>query len=389
MGADLGGWKNSDDEYSVRGAVLKALGIEPQSLMFCLSHTHSGPSISRDDAAKTGGNFIAGYLDMLQEAAVNLARKALASSVPAILTWQYGKCSLATNRDLPIGESDRFVVGFNPEGKPDDTVLVGRITNEENNIIGTIVNYACHPTTLAWDNRLISPDYIGAMHTLVEGSTQAPCLFLQGASGELSPAEQYTGDIGIAEKNGRRLGYSVLAVLESMLLPAMELTFDKVVESGAALAAWKQTTYVPRRDISAKIAAVPFPLKPLPSLAEIEQQYQKSDDRVLKERLFRKRGVRKAVGEGDTAQTPLWIWQLGDSFLVGQQNEAYSKFQTELRRQLSPHAVAVMNLVNGGIGYLPPAELYNKDIYQEWQTPFAAGSLELLIKKALEVIEEK
>ena len=45
-----------------------------------------------------------------------------------------------------------------------------------------------------------------------------------------------------------------------------------------------------------------------------------------------------------------------------------------------------MNIVNGSIGYLPPQELYDKDIYQEWQTPFAAGSLELLIKTAIGAI---
>ena len=98
--------------------------------------------------------------------------------------------------------------------------------------------------------------------------------------------------------------------------------------------------------------------------------------------------MRRAVGEGKVAQIPMWVWQLGDSFLIGQPNEAYSEFQKQLRLQLSPKAIGVMNLVNGGIGYLPPIELYGKDIYQEWQTPFAAGSLELLIKSAKQVVEE-
>mgnify|MGYP006172841585 CR=1 FL=1 len=35
--------------------------------------------------------------------------------------------------------------------------------------LGTIVNYACHPTTLAWENRDISPDYIGAMREVIDG----------------------------------------------------------------------------------------------------------------------------------------------------------------------------------------------------------------------------
>ena len=48
-----------------------------------------------------------------------------------------------------------------------------------------MVNYACHPTTLAWENTLISPDFPGAMREVVERATAAPCVFLQGASGDL------------------------------------------------------------------------------------------------------------------------------------------------------------------------------------------------------------
>ena len=388
IAADLGGWKNSGDEWILRSNLLKALSIESPRLMFCFSHTHAGPSLSRDDASKPGGEYIDPYLRDLQESAIRAARDALFSAVPAVLTWHYGTCKLATNRDLPDLANNRFVVGFNPEKHADDTLLVGRITDEQNCIIGTLVNYACHPTTLAWENRLISPDYVGSMRGLVESNTQAPCLFLQGASGELAPAEQYMGNTEIAEKNGRQLGYAVMATLESMLAPKMELSFSRVAESGAPLAVWKQTTYQPSSQLSAEMVEVPFNLKPLPSLMEIEQQYRDCEDRVMKERLSRKRGVRKAVGDGEVAQMPLWVWQLGDSFLIGQPNEAYSEFQEQLRRQLSPKAIAVMNLVNGGVGYLPPRELYDKDIYQEWQTPFAAGSLELLIKSAIQVARE-
>ncbi len=388
VAADLGGWKNSPDEWAFRSNLLNALSIEPSQLMVCLSHTHSGPIFSKEYSTKPGGEYINAYVDDLHESGICATRNALTSAVPAVLTWNYGTSKLATNRDLPDVENNRFVVGFNPEKNADDTLLVGRVTDEKNRIIGTLVNYACHPTTLAWDNRLISPDYVGSMRALVESNTQAPCLFLQGASGELAPAEQYLGNTETAEKNGRQLGYAVMATLESMLPPKMELSFSGVIESGAPLATWKQTICQPSSQLLAKMIEVSFDLKPFPSLREIEQQYLDCEDRVIKERLLRKRGVRIAVGNGEVSQMPLWVWQLGDSFLVGQPNEAYSEFQEQLRRVLSPKAIAVMNLVNGGVGYLPPRELYGKEIYQEWQTPFAAGSLELLISSAIQAARE-
>ena len=94
---------------------------------------------------------------------------------------------------LDGGDGDDVLTG-------DDTVVVARITSGLGTTLATIVNYACHPTTLAWENKLLSPDYIGAMRQTVEATTQAPCLFLQGASGELAPAEQYTGDTAVPGK---------------------------------------------------------------------------------------------------------------------------------------------------------------------------------------------
>jgi hypothetical protein len=45
-----------------------------------------------------------------------------------------------------------------------------------------------------------------------------------------------------------------------------------------------------------------------------------------------------------------------------------------------------MNLVNGSIGYLPPAELCDLDLYQVWQSPFERHSLERLIAEARDQI---
>jgi hypothetical protein len=383
---DLGWWKNMEDEHFFRQPVLDALGIDPANLMICFSHTHSGPGICRSDAAKSGGEYIEPYLLQLQEKTIKTAQLAVKKAASSILTWQYGTCSLAANRDLPVKKENRIAVGFNPGEKADNTMLVGRITNENGEITGTIVNYACHPTTLAWGNALISPDYVGSMRRLIEDGTGAPCLFLQGASGDLAPAEQYSGDAQLAEKHGRQVGFSALATLYSMLPPQRILAFDEIVESGAPLAVWRQSASEVSSAFSAKIIDVPLPLKKLPSLAEIEQELEKCTDHVLKERLSRKLNVRKAVGDGKVALIPLWIWQLGDSFLIGQPNEAYSLFQTTLRQQFPERTLAVMNVVNGHIGYLPNKELYDENAYAVWQTPFAAGGLEKLISFATDTI---
>ncbi|NLU92533.1 hypothetical protein [Chitinophaga sp. Ak27] len=382
ISADLGWWKSVADERRLREGILEALALQPYQLMFCLTHTHAGPSTFTEDSHKPGGHFIAPYLEKVQQAAIAAATHALQTAVEATLTWHYGKCDLAANRELPEPGSSRIITGLNPALAADDTLLVGRITGADEQILGTIVNYACHPTTLGAANTLLSPDYPGAMRVVVEAHTGAPCAFLQGASGELAPAEQYSGDVQLADHYGRQLGFAVLSALEAMLPPGKALAFTGVVESGASLAMWQQTVHQPATALQSELSVVNLPLKDLPSLADIEAAWEVCEDHVVKERLWRQRGIRKTIGDGATASMPLWVWRLGDTILVGQPNEAYSTFQQELRKALQPAAVVVMNIVNGYAGYLPPEGSYSQESYTVWQTPFAPGALERLITSA-------
>lgn len=381
VAADLGWWRTLEDEWYVREGVLKALDLDPARVMVNLSHTHSAPAICREDADRPGGHLIAPYLEKVREAIVTAAQQALATRQPAVLTWAKGTCRLAQNRDLPDPEKPRMVCGYSPGQPADDTLLVGRVTREDGAILATLVHYACHPTTLAWQNRLISPDYIGAMREVVEGQTgSALCLFLLGACGELAPIEQYTADTSLPDAHGRELGYAALSTLQGMLPPRTGLEYSGVVESGAPLAIWKRVPAEPATTLEARRIEVELPLQEMPGIAEIEAQLQTCEDRALAERLARKRRVRRSVGEGTTTQMPVWVWCVGDALLVGNPNEAYSRLQTELRQEFPQRAVVVMNVVNGHMGYLPPAEMYDLDLYPVWQSPFDRSSLERTIQ---------
>jgi len=162
------------------------------------------------------------------------------------------------------------------------------------------------------------------------------------------------------------------------------MEFTGVVESGAPLAIWRPKARTPSGALRALQVDVELPLKDLPSAAELEASLQACEDRVQSERLRRKLRVRRTVGEGKMVTMPLWVWRVGDGYFVGQPNEAYSLLQTELRRAFPGNAITVMNLVNGGAGYLAPASLQGEDLYQVWQSPFARGCLERVIAAAAE-----
>ncbi len=379
----LGDFGAIADSERVLAPVRDALGLTTGQLLVNCSHTHSSPWAATSRSHMPGGELIGPYLDQMGRAVLEAGIEAVANIGPATLTWATGNCDLARNRDLtdPESGSDRVVCGYNPLEPADDTLVVGRVTRDsDGGVIATIVNYGCHPTTLAWDNKLISPDYIGAMRELVEYHTDgALCLFLHGASGELGPAHQYVGDPTVADQHGRRLGFSALAALEGMLPPGQALSYKGVTESGAPLAVWLPTPFTPSRVLSGDAISVPLPLKPMPTVAELEAQLVATEDRPMKERLFRKIQIVSSLGGGDSHPFPAWVWRVGQSLLVAHPNEAYSCFQEDLRSAFPDCTVVVMNTSGAAeVGYLYPPELDAVNIYQVWQTPFGAKALPTL-----------
>nr|MBA3685654.1 alkaline ceramidase [Planctomycetota bacterium] len=175
------------------------------------------------------------------------------------------------------------------------------------------------------------------------------------------------------------------------MLPAgTMLAYGGAVESGAPLAVWKSAPASPSTTLAARRIDLELALKEdLPSVAQIEREIAACSDHVLAERLRRKRGVRRAVGDGTTSVMPIWLWRIGDAVLLAHPNEAFARLQGELRAQVPGRAIAALNLSNGGsVGYLPPRAVYGRDLYQVWQSPFAAGCHEAMVAACARAIGE-
>ncbi|MEO6846561.1 MAG: hypothetical protein ABI443_04135 [Chthoniobacterales bacterium] len=380
LSLDLGWWRSNEEEILLQKA-MRAAGIEADRFIIALSHTHSGPVFSPGNASNPGGEHIAGYLKTVCSHIQDAIAECLRNTQPGILETETGYCSLAENRDLRDPEASRFLVGWNPGVNPDQTILFGRISDLEGKCIATLINYACHPTILAWQNPTISPDYVGAMREVVEKETQALTLFLQGASGELAPRHQYVGDPHVADQAGKCLGHSVLSIFFGMPAPGTKLVYEGAVESGAPLAIWsaRQRSKIPATTKSVT-ATVALDIKhDLPSRNDLEAKLGTEKKQATRERLQRKLLVRTALGDKLTYPAIHNIWQIGPIFFVSVPNEAYSVLQEKLRSVAKGLPVFVVTIANGGRGYLPPEEYYSEDIYSVWQTPFAKGSLEKTI----------
>lgn len=380
-------------------------GVAKAEVLVVFSHTHGAGLMGLDRAGLPGGDLIPQYLQSLGEKAGALIRDAVASLKPAGIVYGRGKCSLATHRDFWDGK--QFVCGHNPGVPADDTVIVARVSDDAGQTLASIVNYACHPTTLAWENTLISPDYVGAMREVVERDTGAPCLFLQGASGELGPREGFVGDTTVADRNGRELGHAALSTITALPAAGTSFVYAGPVVSGATLGAWKH------QPIDSSLKATwnlhrwhePLNYRPgQPTAAQVQSdladlQHQEAsaraagdetraaDLRALAERKTRLLHRLAQLPPGGTFPLQVTLWRIGDALWLGVQGESYNLLQTELRRRFPEKIIIVASIAaDWGASYLPPRELYDTGIYQESIAIVAAGSLEQLIEAVTERI---
>ncbi|MEI6038691.1 MAG: neutral/alkaline non-lysosomal ceramidase N-terminal domain-containing protein [Actinomycetes bacterium] len=380
------------EAHWIRKEVMSALNIDDSHLMLACSHTHASPWSAHSRSKMPGGDLIEGYLQNLLSAIIDAGREAILERALAIVTCKSGSCSLATNRDFPDPyDPNRFLTGFNPAVPADETLMVGRIvTVQDGKVIGTIVNYACHPTSLGWDNKLISPDYVGAMRERIENEFEgAPCLFLQGASGDLAPAYQYAPDVSVADSHGDQLGFAALSVLASMNPSGQKLAFDRAVESGAPLAYWIPKTYAVPTDVAITADKVNLPAKAWPSEAKLDREIEKATDSFAKERLFRKRSIAKLMSGKSEIELTIYGWRLGKILLVGVQCEVYSVWQMTVREMFPDHAVVAITCVDyEAIGYVVPDALHELNLYTAWQPPFGKGGMDALFEGSVRQLKK-
>jgi len=401
------------DLAGILDPVVESFGIDRSRIVVFFTHNHAAGLLVHDRFTLPGGDQIPGYFSDISKSLVASAAVAIKSAQAATIVYGQGTCNLATHRDYFDEAAQRYVVGFNPDGFADPTVMVGRIhADSDGRTLGTVVNYACHPTTLAWDNTLISPDYIGAMRECVEGATDGPCLFIQGASGDIGPQEGFVGDTAVADRHGRTLGYAALSILESMPQPGRSFQYTGLVESGATIGIWKwQDISDERRQAISQWTAhetiLPLSYRPdLPRQSELKNdqeiwttvlhEAEAANDteraalaRTHLERITRSFFMIEGLTDGDTYPYPIRIWCLGDVIWVALNGEHHNVLQTQLRERFPDRMIIVGTIADGSlVWYLPDRKSYGKDMYQEGVSTLQEGSLETLIAAVGDAIEK-
>ncbi|MCS6849897.1 MAG: neutral/alkaline non-lysosomal ceramidase N-terminal domain-containing protein [Gemmataceae bacterium] len=180
----------------------KAREANVAHLLLVASHTHHGPVIELDHWPTPQNS----YVRQLERKLGDVILQAARSLRPARLGCTSAATTLNRNR-----HSRR------PDAPVDRELLVLRLEGPDGKPIAHAVNFAAHPTTMDRTIRQFSADFPGAMARLVERDTGVPCLFLQGAAGDLSPNQaEHAGPKAF----GEALGREVLRLLPRIRCPS-------------------------------------------------------------------------------------------------------------------------------------------------------------------------
>jgi len=233
----------------VRRMIKEKIGIAEENILIFATHTHSGPEVftrskvradqeidvSEIDQrylqsliGKIAGSVVIAHKNM-QEVKIGAAmgrlpemvfnRRPKAADGSAVMTWRV-TAKVAATRRIETGSDGSTIVSFTLDsnepdltfGPVDPEVWVLRVEDANDNIVGSIVNYACHPVCVYPHlPTSISADFPGDATEFVERGEGGVCLFALGAAGDIVP---YQRGVKAHRQIGRAIGGQAVVNLQ-------------------------------------------------------------------------------------------------------------------------------------------------------------------------------
>ena len=399
-----------EDSDRIRADVATMLGIDPANIRVSFTHTHAGPVWSNflgDRSGRAGQELVAGYRETVWSQTLGAVHQAVGSLRPARMAAGWGESSIAVNRRLRA-PNGTVVVGQDPDGFRDPRVMVVRFDDTEEQPIAALVCYAAHPIVLAFQNRLISPDFPGVTKRVVEQLTGATCLYLQGCAGNMMTTEALTGDLGAADRMGTRLGAEAAKVFTRIRTLPTRRRFDRIVESGAPLGIWVDDP-LPDSEPLVRVVErrIEMPVRRTTPPLEAEAEAQQLSGRflalqasgaprseVLDARYRARRALISAAwarlcGGSTSLDTTLHGIRIDDVALVGFPGEPFSEIGVRVREASPFEYTHMAGYTNGVTGYVPTAEEFARGGYEpEWATAFTSEAACVLEREAGALISD-
>ena len=390
-------------------------GIPEAHIRLAATHTHAGALVS---AAKgPPGVDLTPHRDMAERYRLQIVDKVAGAIVeananlrPAHIHGSRGTGTININRRVRARGDDPPAVGRNPDGFVDRELVVFRIDDAEGNPYAILVNFQCHGTVLAYENKVISPDWVGMTRKVVEKAFPgAKCLFFQGAAGNQGPVEGFTGDLAVPHRLGAILGHQIAAVAMQIETVKREPAFEGFVESTAYQAKqhWRvkgprEATLrfastridVPRRTYSAeeiegmagRLARATQQLDQARSAQDPWSQHQAA---ARVRRFGDLLEQWKQPADPSSRQVEVEILRIGELAIVAMPGEPFAEVGAAVKKA-SPFAYTMFCGYSDGIGgdYIPIASEYTFGGYEVERTPYGSGAAQKVIDRAIRLFDQ-
>ena len=304
--------------------------------MWTCTHTHGGPETG---VLPGMGEKDPGYLESVEEAALDAAVEALDRMVTADLWLAHGESYVGANR-----RSAAFRPGGPEDGHIDDidaAVVVAEFRGTDGNPVVTLVNYSCHPTGSR--ESVSTSDYPGHMRRTVSEVTGAPCLYVNGAGGDVNQRFDGAGyrSVSNARHHGVALGRTVLD-----LRSQLRRSSTSRAGSASAPADLHYTEPISQAEARRILAEGQRALETTAGTAHrLRIQWHQVD--------FARRVLNWQPSDGPDLTVDIQALRIGDLALVAIPSEFFSDDGRVLRTQTSSPELMIAGWSNGLVGYTP------------------------------------
>jgi hypothetical protein len=388
-------------------------GIPAAHIRLGATHTHAGPMFQREKGPlgvdpKRYEPMMAAYRAMLADRIVASIKEANRKLRPVHAWGAKGTGSINMNRRVRGSASSPPAVGLNPDGFVDRELVVIRIDDAQGKPYAVLVNFQCHGTVLTYENKLISPDWIGKVRSTIEQAMPgATALFFQGAAGNQGPIEGGTGDISVAHRLGTILGLEAAALAMRVETVRRAPRLEGFVES-TAFAAKQPWRVEGPRDATLKFASRTLSLPP--------RQYTPAEIRAMEERLAQaEKALEPARRSGDPwakhqaearhrrivdllekwrkppNSTPVSVevqaLRIGEMVIVAMPGEPFAEIGAAVKKA-SPFPVTMFCGYSSGKGgdYMPVEAEYAHEGYEVERTPYGFAAAGKLVKETVALL---
>jgi hypothetical protein len=324
----------------LRGDLAGLLQTSPEAILICASHTHAGPSGLRTSVA-WGSPLNNDLVNALRNRIIQAARQAVERRQPASPRFAYSELA-------GIG-GDRN----SPDQSVDTRLSVLSFEGDDQQPIAILFHYACHPTVLPPSNLLYSADFPGAARRAIqERAAGVPCLFVNGAAGNVSTRFHRRGQtFEEVERLGQIIGDRVWALLlkSKYVAPTLAMSFE---------------------DLDLPVRKIPEDTAQVETTSGTRLEVVKAEGRAIQQQL------RQALASRTSQAITITALKIGPVILLAIPGEAFNELATTVR-EASPGAL-VAGYTNGYFGYFPTKAAVDAGTYEALSSPFDERAHEMI-----------